>query len=128
MVSRRFSDGLLDGFFGRRTTINVPLPDGTSRQIGVTEKWLRKMQATGAISPFISAEGMVEVHHYDAFAGYSLRLWKIGEDVDQQMVAEFQDPESNSLYVMTVYKGQESKTMVLKRSQWDEWRAKFEGA
>lgn len=122
----RFSNGLLDSFFGRRTTISVPLTDGTSRQISVTEKWLRKMQANGAISPFMSADGMVEVHHYDAFEGYSVRFWKIGEDIDQEMVTKFQDPESSSLYVMTVYKGQESKTTVLKRSQWEEWRAKFE--
>ena len=46
----KFSTGFIDGLFGKKTTIEMPQEDGTTREVPVTEAWLNKMQAEGKIS------------------------------------------------------------------------------
>ena len=43
----KFSTGFFDGIFGKKTTLQVPQDDGTTREVPVTEAWLKKMQAEG---------------------------------------------------------------------------------
>lgn len=47
----RFSNGLWDFFFGKRTDLGVPQADGSFREVRVTQAWVDKMIAEGKISP-----------------------------------------------------------------------------
>ena len=57
-----FDTGLWDRIFGKRVTIDLPGPEG-GRNVSVTERWFRKMQAEGKITR--SLDEHVTVHVLD---------------------------------------------------------------
>jgi hypothetical protein len=43
----KFSTGFFEGLFGKKTTLQVPQDDGTTKEVPVTEVWLNQMRAGG---------------------------------------------------------------------------------
>jgi hypothetical protein len=43
--------GLFDWLFGRKVTIQLPQPDGSLREVRVSERWFNEMKRQGKITP-----------------------------------------------------------------------------
>lgn len=70
----RTSVGLWDSLFGKKISIDIPLPDGTVRKVQATEKWFQEMQRQGKITPLPGST--VKVNILDPMAGVDLNAMK----------------------------------------------------
>jgi hypothetical protein len=139
--------GLFDRLFGRKTTLEVPLPDGGSRTIRVTERWLKEMVRLGKISPVGGQR--ITTHILDPRAGmgallglpdeevatlgqstaseiYRVEQWVVGEDVPAELYNRFRDPETGDLYILVIYKDGEPSTNAVHPDVWRQAHAAME--
>ena len=111
----RFSVGLLDALFGEKIQIEVPGQPGTPPVMRtVTKKWFEQMQGEGRIR---RVSDSVPVHVL-GLAGYELRHWTIGQEVDQASCDQFFDQQSSALYAMVVMRKGAAETYLLAKSEW----------
>lgn len=120
----KFSTGFLDGLFGKRTTIQVPQDDGTTRDVRVTEAWLKKMEAEGKISvPTVSPRSVP--FHVIGPDGSETRSMRVGIDIPEAQYRKLADPETGALYGLTVYENGVPKTAVIAKHVWKQAMAQF---
>jgi hypothetical protein len=65
---------------------------------------------------------IIRVHILDPYAedGYVVTNWSIGEEINQDLVDKFRDPETGDLYVIFVYEEGEKRTVLLKKEKFNE--------
>lgn len=66
--------------------------------------------------------GKIRVHVLDAFHGYYVKEWEVGEDVEPSLVAQFGSPmgtPSRELYVMVVYENGKPTEMICRKDVWE---------
>jgi len=110
----KLSVGLWDSMFGKKVTIDVPNGQGGIVKRTATEKFLNKMITQGKMARVIG------VHIMNTITGYEFRNWTIGEDISEDLVNRFSDPETGELYVIVAYVDGDPKTMVLQKSVYEE--------
>ena len=116
----RFSVNIWDALFGEKTTLEWPDQDGNIGKRQVTRRWLEKLKEEGT-AKHISTEVRVHMLHLDREEEL---LWVIGQDVDQETVDRFWDPETCALYAMTHFEAGEPQTSVMQKHLWDAWKEK----
>jgi hypothetical protein len=120
----KFSTGFFDGLFGKKTTMQVPQDDGTTREVPVTEAWLKKMEAEGKIS--MSERPSITVpFHVIGPDGSETRQLRVGVDIPDAQYQKLKDPNTGALYGLTVYESGAPKTTVIGKKIWDQARAQF---
>lgn len=120
----KFSTGFFDGLFGKKTTLQVPQEDGTTRDVPVTEAWLKKMQAEGKISKSEKQPDTVAFHVIGP-DGSETRHLRVGVDIPDAQYQKLKDPKTGALYGLTVYENGTPKTSVIGKHIWDQARAQF---
>jgi hypothetical protein len=120
----KFSTGFFDGLFGKKTTLQVPQEDGTTRQVPVTEAWLKKMEAEGTISMSEKPSNTVPFHVIGP-DGSETRHLRVGVDIPDAQYQKLKDPNTGALYGLTVYESGTPKTAVIGKTIWDQARAQF---
>ena len=91
---------------GRRVTIQFTGPDGTPRELSVTESWLAAQEQDGTMSE------VVPVQVADPIKGCYGALWKIGRDIDADTVKSRADPTSGRLVGIVVYTNRHAETFL----------------
>lgn len=109
-----FDTGPADALNGKRVTMQFTGPDGSVREISVTENWLAEQERNGKMSQ------VVPVHVADPIRGCHDTLWKIGEDIDADTVTRRADPSSGSLYAIVVYTEGKPQTYLCDEGTWRE--------
>jgi hypothetical protein len=135
------SVGIWDALFGERVALEIPLPDGTIRKMQVTVKWFREMQRQGMITPIPGST--VKVNILDPLGGidpnatkdpselllaaimeprahYRVETWIIGKDISLEQYQQFVDPETQELYVNTVYENFKPNRHLCSRALWQQ--------
>ena len=115
----KFSLGFLDQLFGEKITLELPDGNGKIVKRTVTKKWMDQMMNQGKMS---IVTDVIRVHILDPLYedGYKVENWTIGEDINQETVTNFQDPQTGDLYAIVVYENGKGKTMVLKKELFDD--------
>ena len=114
--------GLLDALFGKKVTVELPDGSGGQRRITVTEKWLQKM---------IAEKRMREVPESSVVVfligphGEKTATLQIGEDIDQDTVDEFRDPDTGALYGGYAFENGQENTFLLQKRIYDEMEAQM---
>jgi hypothetical protein len=119
----RFDVGLLDRLFVKRVTIQVPLPDGTTKMVNVTRRWLEKMERDGHASKLEGEHVRIHVAGVD---GYYSKVMRIGHDIPRDAYARFFDPQTHAIYAMEFYEDGRRMTNLITRQQWELVKAKME--
>lgn len=119
----KFNTGFFDGFFGKKTMVQVPQDDGTTKQVTVTEAWLKKMQAEGKIS--MSAIPSVVPFHIIGPDGSETRHLQVGVDIPEDQYKRLADPATGDLYGLTVYENGTQNTSVIPKQVWESAKAQF---
>ncbi len=120
----KFSVGLIDELFGERVTLEIPGPDGRTVTRQVTEKWLAKMVAEKRMSRI--NQRTVSAHILDPDRGYFVETWIVGEDIDPELVEDFEDKKAHAIYVMTSYKKGKPYSKVMREDLWRQAKKMFE--
>lgn len=120
----KFSTGFLDWLFGKKTTLQVPQDDGTTREVPVTEAWLKKMQAEGKISMSEAPSDTVPFYVIGPDVSETRRL-RVGQDIPEAQYKNLADPKTGALYGLTVYENGTPKTNVIPRHIWEQAIAQF---
>jgi len=63
------SVGFWDALFGERVTLEIPSPNGNTKKVAVTKKWMEKMEREGKMKPVSSPT--VKVNILDPMGGVS---------------------------------------------------------
>ena len=120
----KFSTGFLDSLFGKKATLQVPQDDGSTKEVPVTEAWLKKMRAEGTISTSEMPSDTVPFHVIGP-DGSEIRHLRVGVDIPDVQYQKLKDPNTGALYGLTVYEGGTPKTSVIGKKIWDQARAQF---
>lgn len=127
--------GISDRLFGKWVKMQLPQPDGSIKEVPVTEKWLAKMQGEKKMSQ------VAQVHIWDVRCGMSamdflmegpgdpfrIEQWTIGKQISQTQYDRFRD-KNGDLYVSVNYKEGEPEQILLSKPAWDELMRRFEAA
>lgn len=114
----KFSIGFWDTLFGKKIVMEIPGPNGKIIKRKVSKKWLEKMKEEGQVKEI--KDKMIRVHMINPVSGTSVGYWTIGEDVDEETVNKFCDPETGDLYALTSFEKGEPKISVLKKDFWEK--------
>jgi hypothetical protein len=135
------SVGIWDAIFGKKVTIELPLPNGGVKRVRVTERWLAQMERQGKVKPV--GGQTVKVHILDPASGlgdlfglspeetreaglsdapdvYRVEEWVIGRDVSAEQYHELKDPETGELFALMSIKDGQRRPFCLPRKQWLE--------
>jgi len=95
-MDRLFADQE-DERYGQFRSVEVKQPDGATRHMEVTDKWLvtQKLKKEMAAQP----EDWIQANFIGPYSD-RIAILRIGEDVDQGTVSEFRDPDTGQLYGM----------------------------
>ena len=118
-----FSIGLLDSLFGDWVTLRVPGPNGEIIRREVTKKWLKKMEAENRFSQV--NDEVVHVRILDP-AGEIFHTWTIGKDVEPEIVEQWADKKSNTIYMINGYKSSEVDSYFVSKDIWEELKRDFD--
>jgi len=121
----KFNTGFLDGLFGKKTTLQVPQDDGTTRELTVTEAWLEKMRAEGKVSTSKMPSDPVPFHVVGPNGSETSQL-RVGVDISDAQYQELKDPITGAIYGLTFYEGGTPKTVFVGKNIWDQARAGIE--
>ena len=121
----RFDTGPLDRLFGKRVTLRIPGPDGTTREVSVTENWLAQQKQQGTMSQLQDDD--IPVHVADPFKGCYETTWKIGRDIAADTVDRRRDPKTGRLYAIVVYKDGSPEMFLCDQATWAEAKQKLRG-
>lgn len=117
-----FDMGPLDRLFGKRVSLQVRGPDGTTREVSVTEKWVAEQERLGKMSP---QSEIVLVQVADPLRGCYQATWKIGQDIDADTAKRRADPSSGRLHAIVVYKEGKPETFLCDPATWAEAKQKL---
>ncbi len=120
----KFSTGFFDGLFEKKTTLQVPQDNGTTRDVPVTEAWLKKMQTEGKISMSEKPSDTVTIHVIGP-DGSETRHLRVGVDIPDAQYQKLKDPKTGVLYGLTVYENGTPKTTVIGKQIWEQARTQF---
>jgi len=120
----KFSTGFFNGLFGKKTTLRVPQDDGTTREVPVTEAWLKKMQAEGKISMSEVKSSTVPFYVIGP-DGSETRQLRVGTDIPEAQYEKLADPKTGALYGLTVYESGTPSTNVIPKHLWEQAKAQF---
>jgi hypothetical protein len=121
----KYSTGIFDEIFGKKRLLEVPQEDGTTREVFVTEAWLKKTQAEGKISTSEPHRRTVPFHVVGP-DGSETRHLQVGEDIPEARYKRLADPQTGALYGLTVYEAGKPKTSIIPKHIWEQARAQFE--
>ena len=121
----KFRAGFFDGLFGKKATMQVPQDDGSTKEVSVTEAWLKKMEAENVISIFDKPPDAVPFHIIGP-DGSETRQLHVGVDIPYVQYQKLKDPNTGALYGLTHYDNGTRKTIVIGKTIWDQTRARFE--
>jgi hypothetical protein len=121
----KFSTGFFDGLFGKKTTLQVPQDNGSTKEVAVTEAWLKKMQAEGKISMSEMPSGTV-LFHVIGPNGSETRHLRVGVDIPEAQYKKLADPKTGDLYGLTVYEDGTPKTTAIPKQLWEQAKVQFE--
>jgi hypothetical protein len=136
----RFDMGLFDRLFGKKATVELPLPGGGVRRVRVSVRWLREMERQGKISP-VSSKRAVKVHVLDPQAGlgaalglteadaaglgitvaadsYRTEEWVVGEHISAEQYSSFREERTGDLFVFIIYRDGKRSTHVVRPEVW----------
>ncbi|HEX6745909.1 MAG TPA: hypothetical protein VF092_01240 [Longimicrobium sp.] len=136
----RLDMGLFDRLFGKKATIELPLPDGGVRRVRVSVRWLREMERQGKISP-VNSKKAVKVHILDPQAGlgaalglsetdaadlgitvaadsYRIEEWVVGEHISAEQYSSFREAGTGDLFVFITYRDGQRSTHVVRPEVW----------
>jgi len=141
--------GFFDRLFGKKTTIQLPKPDGSVREVKVTVRWFEEMERLGKVSPVdgqtvkahildpqaglgqalgLAEEELEELEMSNAVETYRVEEWTIGNEISAEQYRDFRDPGTRDLYVLIVYKAGKPSTHLLRREIWIQARTAMEDA
>ncbi len=120
----KFSTGFFDGLFGKKTTLQVPQEDGTTREVPVTEAWLKSMQTEGKICISEKPPDTVAFHVIGPY-GSEIRHLRVGVDIPEGQYQKLRDPKTGALYGLTVYENGTAKTSVIGKQIWEQARTQL---
>lgn len=121
----RTSMGFWDAVFGKRGALELPLPDGTTKTVKVTEKWLAEMQRQGKITP-VNAP-VVIVHTITKLAGdredeslfsEGSEQWIVGRDIQKHEYDKVKDEETGDLYAFVMPEDGGSRICCVDKKMW----------
>jgi len=124
-LSRRFSTGWFDYFFGKRAVGSTIASDGRERTVVVTERWLKQREDDSDVDP-IDLQ-LVPVHLL-GLDGYELTSWVVGEDVDEHAWKRFRDPQTGHLRAMTVLRAGRPQTFLVEKAKWVRLKQELDSA
>jgi hypothetical protein len=116
----RFAIGLVDYVFGEKVTLEVTTSNGRTLQRTVTRRWMEQMERQGKMQD-VDGE-LVRVHHI-GLQGYEVEHRVIGQDVSEDVVKDFRDPQTHDLYAMSFMQNGEPKTYFLNKGKWEAAKA-----
>ena len=137
--------GLWDRLFGKRITVDMPLPYGGTKSVTVTEKWMELME-TKRKARDISSQ-MIRVNIIDDSAqigaetddpeklldsilssGPTIRkeVWHVGVSVPQEVCAKLADPETGELYGIARIQNGTKGVKLMQRKLWEVARQAIE--
>lgn len=124
----KFSTGFFDGLFGKKTTLKMPQDDGSTKDVPVTEAWLKKMLETGKISMSENLYDPIPFHVIDPIGSNDseTRHLRVGIDISREQYQKQADPITGDLYGLTVYENGMPKTSVISKQLWEQAKAQFE--
>ena len=114
----RFDVGWFDRLFGKKLELEVPTTDGRTVRRKVTGKWLDKMEAEGKIRKLASP--VVSAHVLDPVRGYYVAQWTVGQDIAEDAVDGFIDPDTNSVYVLSFFQAGRLQMRVVQKELWEQ--------
>src|SRR5687768_6370515 len=115
----KYSTGILDALFGKKTTIVVRRDDGTLRRLHVSVAWLTRMKEAGREIP-IPANA---VHlHIVGPRGLEHGQLVVGKDIPEDHYKKLVDPTTGALYALKVYEDGVPSTTVISKAMWDKAR------
>lgn len=120
----KFTTGFFDGLFGKKTILQVPQDDGTTRESPVTEASLKKMQAEGKISMSEAHSDTVPFYVIGPDGSETRRL-RMGTDIPEAQYKKLADPQTGALYGLTVYEAGTPKTNVIPKHIWEQAKTQF---
>jgi hypothetical protein len=120
----KFSTGFFDGLFGKKTTLQVPQDDGTTREVPCTEAWLKKMQDEGTTKMSEKPSDTV-IFHVIGPDGSETRHLRVGTDIPSAQYQKLKDPRTGALYGLTVYDNGSPKTTVIGKQIWEQAKTQF---
>ena len=106
-----------DKIHGKFRSVEVKQPDGTIRQMEVSEKWLltKKLKKEMASAP----EDWIQANFIGP-RGDRIEILKIGKDVDRDTVSEFRDHDTGQLYGMYAFSAGEEEVNLIQKAMYDE--------
>jgi hypothetical protein len=113
----KFSTGLFDSLFGKKTTLEIPQDDGTLKKVRVTEAWLKRMKNEGHFTISEVSDQVVNFHVLGLNRIETQKL-RVGTDIPKAKYEKLKDDESGDLYGMTVYKNGTQTTNVISKQMW----------
>ena len=120
----KFSTGFFDGLFGKKTNLQVTQDDGTTKDVPVTDAWLKKMQAEETVSMLEKPSDTVPFHVIGP-DGSETRQLRVGVEISDAQYQKLKDPNTGALYGLTVYESDTPKTNVIAKKIWDQAQAQF---
>jgi hypothetical protein len=120
----KFNTGFFDGLFGKKTTLQVPQDDGTSREVTATESWLKKMKDEGKIVRSENPPDTV-IFHVIGLDGPETRHLRVGTDIPFAQYQKLKDPRTGALYGLTVYENGAPKTTIIGKEIWGQAETQF---
>ncbi len=135
------SVSLWDAIFGKKVTIELPMPGGNVKRVKVTERWVAEMQRQEKMKP-IGGQS-IKVHILDPSAGigdalglpvdemrelglpdvddvYRVDEWIIGSDISPEQYNQMKDPKTGELYALVSMKDGKRRPFCLPRKHWLE--------
>jgi hypothetical protein len=139
------SMGPWDALFGERITLDLPLPDGTTKRVVVTKKWWEEMVKQGKIKDVtpsivkvnilgsglrVPAGSTNPVEIVNALEAedplVQIEHWQVGVQVSNEQYAEFLDHASKELYAIRKHDVGQIRTLLVQRSLWEQTRQVME--
>lgn len=144
----RTSFGLWDTIFGKKLTVEIPMPDGRTKRVSVTERWVAEMQQGGLVKPVGGQK--VKVHVLDPANGlladlyglspgeaselglpqgdgpYRVEHWVIGKEISAEQYDHLRDPTNGELYALMAMNDGKRRPYCLARERWLEAKRAIE--
>lgn len=124
------SIGFFDALFGKRTSLELPMPDGTTKTVQVTEKWLREMERQGKLKPV--GGNAITVHTIITKAGHrddktlfsqGTEYWIVGQDIQPEEYERFKDEEGD-IYAFVLPGDGGSRIVCVDKRMWMQSKKK----
>lgn len=108
-----------DEHYGQYRSVKVKQPDGSVRQMDVTDKWLiiQKLKKQMEADP----QNWIQANFIGPH-GERIEILKIGQDVDRDSVSDLRDSVTGQLYGTYLFKSGKEEVCLTTKSFWNEMK------